>query len=68
MPSGTRWDSSAPIRYPDPDVRRLIRGFAPLMLGHAAIERIAAGCRFTEGRCGSAACGSCCSATSRTTG
>ena len=49
MPGGTRWDSSAPIRYPDPNIQALDPRFVPLMLGHAAIERIAGGCRFTEG-------------------
>ncbi len=45
----SRWDSSAPIRYPDPDIIALDKRFAPVMLGHAAIERIVTGCRFTEG-------------------
>jgi gluconolactonase len=49
MPVSTRWDGSAPIRYPDPDIRTLDRRFDRLVLGNAAIERIAAGCRFTEG-------------------
>ncbi len=42
-----RW--SAPIRYPDPDIVVLDARFEALILGHAAIERIAEGCRFTEG-------------------
>ena len=45
----SRWDSTAPIRYPDPDIRVLDPRFQPLVLGHAAIERIATGFRFTEG-------------------
>ncbi|HEY1589003.1 MAG TPA: SMP-30/gluconolactonase/LRE family protein, partial [Rhodanobacter sp.] len=49
MTTGSRWDSTAPIRYPDPNIVALDRRFAPIMLGHAAIERIAGGCRFTEG-------------------
>jgi gluconolactonase len=49
MTTGSRWDSVAPIRYPDPNIVALDRRFASIMLGHAAIERIAGGCRFTEG-------------------
>jgi gluconolactonase len=49
MANATRWDSPAPIRYPDPNIVALDRRFEPIMLGHAAIERIAGGCRFTEG-------------------
>ncbi len=45
----TRWDSTAPIRYPDPDVLVLDRRFEHIKLGHAGIERIATGFRFTEG-------------------
>ncbi len=45
----TRWDSTAPIRYPDPDVLVLDRRFEHIKLGHAGIERIANGFRFTEG-------------------
>jgi gluconolactonase len=45
----SRWQSSAPIRYPDPDVVALDPRFHRLMLGHAAIERVATGFRFTEG-------------------
>ncbi|MDO9710889.1 SMP-30/gluconolactonase/LRE family protein [Paracraurococcus lichenis] len=44
-----RWDSGAPIRYPDPDVLVLDPRFEAIKLGHAAIERIATGFRFTEG-------------------
>lgn len=44
-----RWEIAAPIRYPDPDVQVLDPRFQPLVLGNAAIERIATGFRFTEG-------------------
>jgi gluconolactonase len=45
----SRWESSSPIRYPDPDIVVLDSRFKPLVLGNAAIERIATGFRFTEG-------------------
>jgi gluconolactonase len=45
----SRWESPAPIRYPDPDVVALDPRFHSLVLGNAAIERIATGFRFTEG-------------------
>ncbi len=46
----SRWDEGAPpIRYPDPDIVSLDPRFHRMMLGHAAIERIATGFRFTEG-------------------
>ena len=49
-PGTSRWDpGAAPIRYPDPNIKVLDPRFAPLVLGNAAIERIAEGCRFTEG-------------------
>ncbi len=38
-----------PIRYPDPGIKILDPRFAALVLGNAAIERIAGDCRFTEG-------------------
>ncbi len=38
-----------PVRYPDPAIQILDPRFAPLVLGNAAVERIAGGCRFTEG-------------------
>lgn len=44
-----QWDSPAPIRYPDRNIVSLDPRFARIALGHAAIERIAGGCRFTEG-------------------
>lgn len=44
-----RWETASPIRYPDPDVIALDPRFERLMLAHAAIQRIATGCRFTEG-------------------
>jgi gluconolactonase len=47
MPS--RWESPAPIRYPDPDIVVLDPRFRALVLGNAGIERIATGFRFTEG-------------------
>jgi gluconolactonase len=37
------------VRYPDPNIKVLDPRFAPLVLGNAAIETIATGCRFTEG-------------------
>ncbi len=46
---GSRWESTAPIRYPDPDVIVLDPRFQHMVLGHAAIERVATGFRFTEG-------------------
>ena len=46
----SRWDSGAPpIRYPDAAIVSLDPRFDHIALGHAAIERIAGGCRFTEG-------------------
>src|SRR5262245_2165295 len=47
--SASRWESSAPIRYPDPDIIVLDPRFQAMVLGNAAIERIATGFRFTEG-------------------
>src|SRR5271169_1330981 len=40
---------SDPIRYPDPDIKIVDPRFQPLILGNAAVERIATGCRFYEG-------------------
>ena len=45
----SRWQSPAPIRYPDPDVIVVDKRFRHLVVAMAAIERIAAGFRFTEG-------------------
>ena len=45
----SRWEQAGPIRYPDPDVIALDPRFERIILGHAAIERIATGFRFTEG-------------------
>ncbi len=45
----SRWESSAPIRYPDPDIIVLDPRFRHLVVPMAAIERIATGFRFTEG-------------------
>ncbi len=45
-----RWAAGAsPIRYPEPNIKILDPRFASLVLPMAAIERIAQGCRFTEG-------------------
>jgi gluconolactonase len=49
MTAMTRWESSAPVRYPDTDIKVLDPRFEKIALGFAAIERIASGCRFTEG-------------------
>jgi gluconolactonase len=50
MNSGlSRWESPAPIRYPDPDIVALDPRFHSLVLGNAAIDRVATGFRFTEG-------------------
>jgi gluconolactonase len=48
-PNPSRWESSAPIRYPDPDIIVLDPRFRHLVVAMAAIERIATGFRFTEG-------------------
>jgi len=46
----SRWEANAPpIRYPDPGIVSLDPRFDRIALGHAAIERIATNCRFTEG-------------------
>ena len=45
----SRWESSAPIRYPDPNIVVLDPRFRHLVVAMAAIERIATGFRFTEG-------------------
>jgi gluconolactonase len=46
----SRWEAGeAPIRYPDPNIKILDPRFAKYALPMAAIERIAGGCRFTEG-------------------
>ncbi len=37
------------VRYPDPGIKIIDPRFSTLVLGNAAIERIAGGCRFTEG-------------------
>src|SRR6266853_4287420 len=50
MPSDDRWEPGAmPIRYPDPNIKVLDPRFQKYVLGNAAIERIAGGCRFNEG-------------------
>src|SRR5271170_798396 len=40
---------SVVVRYPDPGIKILDPRFSALVLGNAAIERIATGCRFNEG-------------------
>ena len=40
-----------PVRYPDPSFKVLDPRFQSLILGNAAVERIATGMRFTEGPC-----------------
>ena len=47
--AASRWSSPIPIRYPDPDLRVLDPRFERIVLGFAAIERIAGNCRFNEG-------------------
>ena len=42
-------DTAAPTRYPDPSFKVLDPRFQGLILGNAAVERIAGGCRFNEG-------------------
>jgi gluconolactonase len=50
MTSDPRWaPGAAPIRYPDPNIKVLDKRFEKYALPMAAIERIAGGCRFTEG-------------------
>jgi gluconolactonase len=44
-----RFAEAAPVRYPDPDVRVCDPRFERIVLGLAAIERLATGFRFTEG-------------------
>jgi gluconolactonase len=47
--SSTRWGSSAPTRYPDPDVIVLDPRFQKIFIGNTGIQRIATGFAFTEG-------------------
>ena len=42
------WDSEI-VRYPDQRIKTLDPRFSSLVLGNAAVERIATGCRFNEG-------------------
>ncbi len=44
-----RAETGDPVRYPDQRIKVLDPRFQPLVLGNAAIERIATGCRFDEG-------------------
>src|SRR6266702_8837856 len=46
---GSAWAAETPIRYPDPNIKVLDPRFQRYVLGNAAIERLAGGCRFTEG-------------------
>ena len=46
---GSAWAAETPIRYPEPNIKVLDPRFQKYVLGNAAIERIAGGCRFTEG-------------------
>jgi gluconolactonase len=46
---GAAWAAEPPIRYPDPNIKVLAPRFQQYVLGNAAIERLAGGCRFTEG-------------------
>ncbi|MSP05625.1 MAG: SMP-30/gluconolactonase/LRE family protein [Acetobacteraceae bacterium] len=45
----SRSESNVPIRYPDPGIVVIDPRFQHMVLGNAAIERIATGFRFTEG-------------------
>jgi gluconolactonase len=45
----SRWEASAPTRYPDPDVVVLDKRFQKIFIGNAGIHRIATGFDFTEG-------------------
>ncbi|MGD0102491.1 MAG: SMP-30/gluconolactonase/LRE family protein [Rhodopila sp.] len=47
--SSSRWESSSPVRYPDPDVVVLDPRFQKIFIGNAGIQRIATGFDFTEG-------------------
>src|SRR5262245_3864049 len=42
------WDPGI-VRYPDARIKTLDPRFRPLVLGNAAVEQIATGCRFNEG-------------------
>ncbi|MBV9202000.1 MAG: SMP-30/gluconolactonase/LRE family protein, partial [Alphaproteobacteria bacterium] len=42
------WDPEI-VRYPDQRIKTLDPRFTSLVLGNAAVERIATGCRFNEG-------------------
>jgi gluconolactonase len=49
MPNNRWAEGAPPIRYPDPAIQVLDPRFQKYVLGNAAVERIAGGCRFTEG-------------------
>ena len=42
------WDSGT-MRYPDQRIKTLDPRFTSLVLGNAAVEVVASGCRFNEG-------------------
>src|ERR1051325_6660717 len=45
----SRYDLGAPpVRYPDADIKTIDPRFSSLVLGNAAIERIATGCRLSR--------------------
>lgn len=45
----SRWESSNPVRYPDPDIVVLDPRFQKIFIGNTGIRRIATGFDFTEG-------------------
>ena len=47
--AASRWGPTTSVRYPDPDLKVLDPRFERIILGFAAIERIAGDCRFNEG-------------------
>src|SRR5260370_19879455 len=50
MESDMRWaPGAAAVVYPDREIKVLDERFRKYVLGNAAIERIAGGCRFNEG-------------------
>jgi gluconolactonase len=54
-------------RYPDPLIETLDPRFDQYRIFSAAVERLYTGCRWAEGRSGSATAAICCGAISRTT-
>src|SRR6266702_4409371 len=49
MANDRREKGATPIRYPEPNNKGHDQRFQKYVLGNAAIERIAGGCRFNEG-------------------